>query len=287
MMTQQQGRIDLHTHSNVSDGAMTPAEVVRHAKEKGLAAIALTDHDSMDGVPEAMAVGRAMGVEVVPGIEFSVQSDTETHILGYYVDYEHPGIREMIGRQLAMRDERMEETEQLLQGLGFDVTLEEARALAPGGIVGRAHFARVMVNKGLIGSVKEAFDRYLGTGRPAFSGRQALTAREAIHLIRDAGGLSFVAHPQKIELPDAELVVFLRELKAEGLCGLEGYYSEYTPEMTEKFQRMARELGLEISGGTDFHGSMKPHIEIGSGMGNLCIPYTVLARIKELRGCPA
>ena len=263
---------------------MTPQEVVHHAKKMGVVAIALTDHDSMDGVPEAMAVGQEIGVEVVPGIEFSIQSDTETHILGYYIDHEHPGIREMIRLQLEMRDKRMEETEDLLQKLGFPVTLEEAAALAPGGIVGRAHFARVMVNRGMVGSVKEAFDLYLGTGRPAFSGRQALSAAEAIHLIREAGGLSFVAHPQKIELPDDELIQFLRELKTEGLCGLEGYYSEYTPEMTKKFQQMARDLELEISGGTDFHGSMKPHIEIGSGMGNLSIPYSVLARIKELRG---
>ena len=276
--------IDLHTHSLKSDGSMTPAEVVREAKRAGLTAIALSDHDTVDGIYEAMAEGEKIGVEVVPAIEFSVQSETETHILGYYIDIENPELKKVLTEVVDLRIERNYVTCQKLNELGFDITLEEVRALAPNNFVGRAHFARVLMDKGYTKSVKEGFDKYMSAGQYAYCEKQRLTAKEAIELIKKCGGLSFLAHPHLTQLNDDELRIFLEELKGYGLNGLEGYYTDYTPEMQEKYQSMAKEMGLMISGGTDFHAKMKPHISIGTGLGNMKIPYSVLENIKNKCG---
>ncbi len=273
--------IDLHTHSLKSDGSMTPAEVVHEAKKAGLAAIALTDHDTVDGLPEAIAEGKKIGVEVIPAIEFSVQSKTETHILGYFIDYNNPDLKRTLKEVVDLRIERNHVTAKRLNELGFDITLEEVRALAPNNFVGRAHFARVLMDKGYTQSVKEGFDKYMSVGKYAYCEKQRLTARDAVELIAKCGGISFLAHPHLTKLPDDELKEFLIELKGFGLCGLEGYYTDYTPEMQEKYQALASELGLMISGGTDFHAAMKPHISIGTGLGNMKIPYSVLEEMKK------
>ena len=274
--------IDLHTHSNCSDGSMTPTELVVHASERGLAAIALSDHDTIAGIDEALEAGMKYGIEVVPAIEFSVQSQTETHILGFYIDHKSPLIMQALEEINSVRMQRTVNTCNKLRDLGFDVTMEEAFAIAPSGIIGRAHFARILAEKGYTQSVKEGFDKYLANGRPAYDGTQYLTASDAVKLINDLGGVAFVAHPHLIRLDDSTLRSFLLQLKSCGLCGIEGYYNEYTPEMQDYFQNLARELGLEICGGTDFHAKMKPHIEIGIGQGNMAIPYEVLDNIKRI-----
>ena len=273
--------IDLHTHSRFSDGSMTPTELVTHAKESGIAAIALSDHDGVDGVREAMEVGARLGVEVIPAIEFSVVSDTETHILGYFINPDSPAIAEAMEKIYEAREYRADVTLAKLNELGFPITKEEVRAVAGGALICRAHYARVLQDKGLVGSVKEAFDTYLANGRPAYCGKQAITAEEAIDLIHRSGGIAFVAHLHLIRLSDEELYAFLGRLKAVGLDGIEGYYTEYTPEMQEKFRAMAEDLGLILSGGTDFHAAMKPHIAIGRGTGDLRIPYSVLENMKN------
>ena len=272
--------IDLHTHSLCSDGSMTPRELVAHAKREGIAAIALSDHDCVDGLADAMDEGEKLGVEVIPAIEFSVVSDTETHILGYFIDPKTDAIKDAMEKIFAAREYRAKVTLEKLNELGFPITVDEVKRVAGGALLCRAHYARVLMDKGLVPSVKEAFDKYLANGRPAYCGHQAITAEEAIELIHRAGGIAFVAHLHLIRLSDEELYAFLTRLKAAGLDGIEGYYTEYTPQMQEKFQGMARELGLQISGGTDFHAAMKPHIAIGRGTGNLEIPYEVLENLK-------
>lgn len=272
--------IDLHTHSLMSDGSMTPAEVVREAKKAGLAAIALSDHDTVDGVKEAMTEGERIGVEVVPAIEFSVQSETETHILGYYIDIENPKLQDMLKKVVETRRFRNRETCRKLNELGFDITLAEAEAIAPNDFIGRAHFARLLMDKGYTKSVSEGFKLYLENGKYAYCGKQTMTDEEAVRLIKECGGVACVAHLHLTKKSDAELREFLIRLKACGLDGVEGYYTEYTPEMQAKYQALAAELGLIISGGTDFHAQMKPHISIGTGLGNLKIPYSVLENIK-------
>lgn len=272
--------IDLHTHSLMSDGSMTPAEVVRAAKKAGLAAIALSDHDTVDGVREAIAEGEKLGVEVVPAIEFSVQSETETHILGYYIDIENPKLSETLEKVVETRRFRNRETCRKLNELGFDITLAEAEAIAPNDFIGRAHFAKLLADKGYTKSVSEGFKLYLENGKYAYCGKQTLTDEEAIRLIKDCGGVACVAHLHLTKKSDDELREFLTRLKACGLDGIEGYYTDYTPEMQTKYHALANELGLILSGGTDFHAKMKPHISIGTGLGNLKIPYSLLETIK-------
>lgn len=275
-------RIDLHTHSLKSDGAQTPTDVVRTAFEAGLSAIALSDHDSIEGVEEAVEQGKRLGIEVIPAVELSAQSDTELHILGYFIDIHNKKLQNAMAYALQVRDERQEETCRKLNEQGFSITMDELREEAHGNpVLCRAHFAQIMVRKGYAASVQEAFSKYLSVGCYAYSNRQALTGPEAVSLIREAGGIAVAAHLHLIKMPDEALKEYLRSLIPYGLDGVEGYYTDYTPDMEVRYRGMAEELGLTISGGTDYHGANKPHIAIGQGRGNLTIPYSVLEGLKE------
>lgn len=276
------GLIDLHTHSLCSDGAQPPADVVRTAKAAGLSAIALSDHDCVDGVPEAMEEGEKLGIEIVPAVELSAQSDTELHILGYFIDIHNKKLKEAMEYALQVRVERQFESCRKLQEQGFDITIDEVKAEAHGNpVICRAHIAQIMVRKGYAQSVKDAFSKYLSVGCYAYSNREALTGPEAVSLIREAGGIAVAAHLHLIKLPDEQLREYLKTLIPYGLNGVEGYYTDYTPDMEVRYRSMAKELGLVISGGTDYHGANKPHIAIGKGRGELEIPYSVLEGIKE------
>ena len=277
------GCVDLHTHSNCSDGSMSPSELVLHAAKNGLAAIALTDHDTVSGIKEAVAKGEECGTEVVPAIEFSARSETLTHILGFYIDVDNEKITAILDEIVARRRERNVMTAKLLQELGFDVSLEEAAAIAPGGIIGRAHFAKLLMDKGYTSSVKESFEKYLAVGKPAYFTNQKLEAKRIIETIHDAGGVAFLAHPHQMKMGD-RLESYVKELVSYGLDGMEGYYSEYDEKMQAEYQAMASRYGLALSGGTDFHGDMKPHISIGTGLGNMAVPYSVLENIKRMVG---
>lgn len=279
----QQGFIDLHTHSDCSDGSMSPSELVLHAAQTGLAAIALTDHDTVDGIKEAVAKGKECVIEVVPAIEFSARSKTLTHILGFYIDEDNAKLRAVLTEIVDLRRERNVMTAKLLQQLGFDVALEEAAAIAPGGIIGRAHFAKLLMDKGYTSSVKESFDKYLAVGKPAYFTNQKLKAKRIIETIHAAGGVAFLAHPHQMKLGD-KLEDYVKELVSYGLDGMEGYYSEYDEKMQAEYQAMAARYGLALSGGTDFHGEMKPHLSIGKGLGNMAVPYSVLQNIKRMVG---
>lgn len=274
--------IDLHTHSLKSDGAQTPADVVRTAYAAGISAIALSDHDNIEGVPEAMAEGQRLGIEVIPAVELSAQSDTELHILGYFIDIHNKRLNDAMAYALKVRDERQEETCRKLNEQGFQITMEEAREEAHGNpVLCRAHFAQIMVRKGYAESVKDAFKRYLSVGCYAYSNRQALTGPEAVSIIKEAGGIAVAAHLHLIKMEDELLKEYLRSLIPYGLEGVEGYYTDYTDDMNQRYRAMAKELGLVISGGTDYHGANKPHISIGRGKGELEIPYSVLDGLKE------
>lgn len=272
---------------------MTPRELIRHARASGLEAIALSDHDGIDGVADALDEGKKIGIEVVPAVELSVQSETETHILGYYIDINDAHMHSELAEAKKVRMQRNYEYSAKLKALGYDVSVEDAaRASGWDGksplsevLIARAHFARVMFDRGYVPSVKYAFDTYLANGCPAYSSLQYFTPEQGVELIKATGGMAFVAHLHLIRMTDEQTVAFLKRLKAVGLDGIEGYYNEYTPEMAHKYQQMAKDLGLMISGGTDFHGSMKPHIAIGVGQKSnpIEIPYSVLAEIKRVR----
>lgn len=273
--------IDLHTHSNYSDGTMSPTDVVRAAKAAGLSAIALSDHDTVAGVAEAVSEGKRIGVEVIPAIELSAQSKTETHILGYFIDPENEELQKTLEYAKKVRELREHDVVEKLREHGFEISMDELRALAGSDVLCRAHIAKLMVQKGYVSSVKEAFSLWLASGRPAYSARQALTDSQAVQLIKSAGGLAFVAHLNQTRRTLDNLEEFLTRLKAEGLDGIEGIYTEYTPEQTEAYGALADKLGLIKSGGSDFHADNKPHISIGRGTGDLRVPYTLLEIMKN------
>lgn len=275
-------RVDFHTHSTCSDGTMTPTELVDHAKESGLSAFALTDHDSVDGIKEAQRRAKEIGMEFIPGIEFSAAENTETHIIGLFIDPENEALLKTIEKLKSSRKRRMEEVCSKLRGLGFDITHEEALALAGGKFVGRAHIARLMVEKGYCETVRECFDKYIALGKPAYAEKNELSAVEAVRSIRAAGGLAYLAHLNQTGYDREKLKGLLLQLKEAGLNGIEGYYPEYTPEHIAEYRALAEELSLSLSGGSDFHGGMKPHISMGTGKGDLAIPYCVLENMKGI-----
>ena len=276
--------IDLHAHSNCSDGSLSPSEFVVHAKECGLAAVALTDHDGIDGIDEALAKAEEVGIELIPGIEFSVVADTEIHMVGLFIDHKNETLVNLVNRIKEQRTERMKDICARLQALGFDVTFEDAKRLtAKDDYVGRPHIAAVLLEKGYTSYYKEAFEKYIGHGKPAYSPRTAPTAAEAIGAINAAGGLAFWAHLNQTGYPDEVIREKLKEFKSYGLYGIEGYYSEYTPDMIRRYRALATEAHLAFSGGSDFHGDAKKGLEMGTGYGELCIPCHVLANLKAAK----
>ena len=274
--------VDFHTHSTRSDGTFTPTELVDHAKKCGLSAFALTDHDSVDGIKEAQKRAEEIGLEFIPGIEFSAAENTETHIIGLFVDPENEILLKTIDKLKGSRKRRMEEVCSKLRGLGFDITHDEALALAGGKFVGRAHIAKLMVEKGYCETVKECFDKYIGLGKPAYAEKNELSAVEAVKSIRAAGGLAYLAHLNQTGYDIEQLEKLLIQLKEAGLNGIEGYYPEYTPEHIAQYRALAERLSFSLSGGSDFHGGMKPHISMGTGTGDLKIPYYVLENMKGI-----
>lgn len=275
--------VDFHTHSTCSDGTMTPTELVLHAEKNGLSAFALTDHDSVDGIKEALEAAKERNIEFIPGIEFSAADDTETHIIGLFIDPENETLLKTIQKLKNSRRRRMEDICHKLSALGFQITHEEALELAGGSFVGRAHIAKLMVNKGYCETVRECFDKYIGLGKPAYSEKNELTAEEAVIAIKAAGGLAFLAHLHQTGYNVSQLEELLSQLKAVGLTGIEGYYSEYTIEHIADYRSLALKLKLAFSGGSDFHADMKPHIAIGTGKGDLSIPYYVFENLKNIK----
>ncbi len=274
--------VDFHTHSTCSDGTLTPTELVRHAKNSGLSAFALTDHDSVDGIKEAKTEAEKIGIEFIAGIEFSAAENTETHIIGLFIDPENETLLKTIEKLKGSRKRRMEEVCFKLRNLGMDITHDEALEIAGGNFVGRAHIAKLMVQKGYCKTVKECFEKYIGLGKPAYAEKNELSAVEAVQAIRAAGGLAFLAHLNQTGYNPEQLEELLLKLKSAGLNGIEGYYPEYTPQQISDYRKKAEKLSLCFSGGSDYHAAMKPHIEIGIGTGDLSIPYFVLQNMKNI-----
>ncbi|MBI3952221.1 MAG: PHP domain-containing protein [Acidobacteria bacterium] len=278
--------IDLHTHTTVSDGTLTPEALVRRAREKNLSAIAITDHDIVDGVAKAVQVGQDIGVRVIPGVEISADSRAGAmHVLGYFIDHQDVALREALRELRTYREERNPKIVAKLNRLGMEMTYEEVKAKAGYGSVGRPHFAQVMIEKGYVESTQEAFDKYLKAGALAYVDKKRLTPADAIQLIHTAGGLAVMAHPIRLKLADADdLQNLVWESVEHGLDGLEVYYSDHSPELTHQLLDLARRCDLLIFGGSDFHGQNKPHIDLGVGRGNLNIPDSLLSAIEQRLG---
>jgi len=276
--------IDLHVHTTASDGSLTPSQVVRYAKEKGLKAIAFTDHDTIEGNEEALKAGKAEALEVIPGIEISVDhSPGSLHMLGYFINSRDATLNEKLSLLQDSRADRNPRIIARLNELGLALTYDEVVEASGGGQVGRPHIAQVLVKKGYINNLQEAFDKYLGKGAPAYFDKFRLGPEEAIAMIITAGGIPVLSHPFTLHCksPD-ELESLVKKLAAQGLEGLEVYYSEHDERQTSHYYSLAKRYNLLITGGSDFHGKNVKGTDIGKGKGKLKIPYILYEELKAL-----
>ena len=275
-------RIDLHLHTTHSDGSFSTGEVMAFAKQVGLTALAITDHDIVDGIPEATALGKELGIEVVPGVEISSRlGESELHILGYFLNWTDPLLAQRLSTLRDSRHLRNPKIVQRLNELGIPITYEEVRALAGTESVGRPHIARLLMEKKFVTSAKEAFDRYLANGRPAFVDRELPEPAEAVRWIREAGGVPVLAHPTWVRTSADGLRVLVRELKTAGLGGIEVHYSTHTPSQTTEYLDLAKQCDLLVTGGSDFHGVTKPDIDVGVGRGQLKVSEKLLDPLRK------
>lgn len=254
---------DLHTHSTASDGQYRPAEVVRLAKDHGIQAMALTDHDTVDGVQEAIRAGEELGMKIIRGVELGAKEYRNLHILGYgFTDATCP-LSELCEKLRAGRDERKYRILDFLKEKGVDISLDEVEEAAGGKVIARPHFAQVMVRRGYVSTPREAFDRYLDTDEYSRIERFKASAQECIAAIKSSGGKVSFAHPYQVGLDDAALESLLRTLIDDGLDAIECYHSGHTPAQIEFYLSLARRYGLHVTGGSDFHGErVKPQIHL-------------------------
>ena len=276
--------IDLHVHSDQSDGTLSPEEVVKRACDKQLSAIALTDHDTVQGVTRAKEAARLLPypLEVISGVEISAAyKQRDIHILGLFVDETNKTFRTTLENAVANRDARNEKMAKRFRELGIPLTLEELRTQSPDTVITRAHFARYLIEHHYVKTNDEAFDRYLGYHAPCFIPREYMEPETAIALILSAGGIPVLAHPLLYKLPADELEALLLRLKNAGLVGLEVLYSANTNCDENILRSYANRYGFLMTGGSDFHGANKPQIEIGIGRGNLKIPESILDTLKQ------
>lgn len=265
--------VDLHTHSRVSDGSETPTRVVELAAACRLTAVALTDHDTLDGLEEAAAAADRAGVSFVPGAELSVTWPSGAmHLLTYGITPGSGPLQDRLTELQAGRSARNSEIVEAFRAMGIEVTLDEVLTEASGGTVGRPHIAAVLMRKGVVASVAEAFDAYLAEGRPAYRPRRRLDAAEAVRLTEESGGVAVVAHPHTVADDERGFGDAFERFVDLGVAGVECYYGEYPPEVRERLAAIAGRLGLIATGGSDYHGTYKPGLEIGVGRGDLHVP---------------
>lgn len=256
-------KFDLHLHTTASDGTDTPSALVSLAAEKGFELLAITDHDTMSGVREAQEAGKRLGVRIISGVEISAGGDTEVHVLGYAVQKPEMLVQ-MLEKMRNQRSQRMRQMVMKLNDLGIPIHLGRVTGLAKE-TVGRSHLARVLVEDGIVRDVREAFNRYLAPGRPAYVEREKLTVSQAVRLIASAGGLPVIAHPGQNHGDAFWMKDRFAELKEAGLKGIEAYHMAHSQQQAIAFARTAKDLGLLVTGGSDYHGTIK-NVAIGDGM---------------------
>lgn len=278
------GEIDLHIHTTASDGTLTPPQAVRLAKKRQLRAIAITDHDTIDGVKEAIAEGKRESLEVIPGVEISAKVITGSlHLLGYFVETEHGVLREKLERLKQARSERNPRIVKKLNDLGIGITYEEVVRASGGGQVGRPHFAQVLVDRGYVRSISEAFDRYLAQGAPAYVRKYRFRVKEAIDVILKARGVPVLAHPFTLNCTPEELETRLTALVQDGLKGIEVFYPDHTAEQIALYQRLAEKLNLVKTGGSDFHGGLMKKSQLGIIGNGICLPYRIVENLMQVK----
>ena len=264
---------DLHIHTVYSDGSFAPATIIRHAVKNNLKVISITDHDSVDGIAASIKEGEKNNIEVIPGIEISTTVESgEVHILGYFIDYIDEYFLKSIRRIQEIRLKRMFMMVDKLKRLMIDIDLNELIEYAASSSIGRLHLAHFLKKKGIVGSAYEAFDKYIGSGKPAYEKMNALTPEEGIELISNVGGISVLAHPGLTKRDD-----LIDEMIQSGLRGLEVYHSGHSEEDINRYFQMARDKGLLVTGGSDCHGEKKLNIL----MGRVKLPIQFVDRLKE------
>lgn len=275
-------QIDLHVHSTESDGTFSPQEVLYAAKDAGLLAFALTDHDTCAGIAKINDLAKSENIELIPGIELSTSyEEKEIHIVGLYIDPKNPLLLQKTADFQNCRSQRNELIIEALQKEGFAITMQELVAENKDSVITRANIARYLYQHGYIKSIQEAFDKYIGDGCRCYINRFKVSAPEAVSLIKQAGGIAILAHPLLYHFSTARLQKLIDVLKEAGLDGIEAIYSSHSSSDERFLKKLAVQNELLISGGSDFHGENKPKIKIGTGNGNLAIPYSILDTIKE------
>jgi len=275
-------RIDLHLHTRYSDGSLMPAEVVGLAHQAGVTALAITDHDILDGIPHALNTATPLGIEVIPGVELSSRlNEQELHVLGYFFDWRDSTFRNHLAQQRRSRHVRNPQTIERLNALGLELSEEEVKAKAGSDAIGRPHVAQVLVDKGYVRDTREAFERYLKEGAPAYVPRMLSDTRDVIAWIRNAGGVPVLAHPMWARCEGESLYRLCACLKEAGLLGLEVFYSSHNRRQTSRFLELAKRLDLLVTGGSDFHGAANPSIQVGRGKGKLKVPDTLLEPLRQ------
>lgn len=281
--------IDLHVHSNHSDGTDSPAQVVRRAAARGLSAIALTDHDTVSGIEEAIQTAQqetkeGRTIRVVPGVEISAgYKKKDIHILGLFIQWNDPDLQYALKLAVQSREQRNEEMAARLQTAGISITVDDLRRQEPNTVITRAHFARFLTEQGYVHSKAEAFEKYLDTSTPYYVPRTYIAPAKAISLIKHAGGIAVLAHPLLYEQTQKETQILIESVVNAGIEGLEAMYSSHSDLEEQLVRSFASKYHLCITGGSDYHGSNKPLIQLGTGKGNLKIPYTILESLEEYR----
>ena len=275
--------IDLHTHTTASDGSYSPTELMRLAHQSGLEAIAVTDHDTLAGLDEAKQAAQSLDMEFVPGVEFSCHCSPGTlHMLGYFIGKGNPDLDSLLAAMIASRSRRNPQMVAKLNELGYELTMDDVLACASSSIVSRLHIAQAMLQKSYVRSIEEAFGRFLGDASRAYVQQDEPEPAQAIDAIHSAGGLAAVAHPIHLRAAnERELTARLKELADMGLDGIEVWYPEHNADLTDQLWRFCRKADLAAVGGSDFHGSAKTHIALGTGRGSLNIPLEILNRLKS------
>jgi 3',5'-nucleoside bisphosphate phosphatase len=284
--SKQCGGIDLHIHSTASDGTCSPSEIIRMAAQEGLQAIAITDHDTLDGARLALAGEIPAALRFITGVEISAQfpapcaTGGSLHILGYGVDPDHPMLVQTLQQFQEIRNNRTHRMLDRLHQLGIRLTLEQVMAEVGQGAASRPHVASAMVKAGIVADIEEAFQKFLGHNRPAYVGKERLDCRRALDLIADAGGIAVLAHPYLIEGRQKDQLAGLVESLCDmGLKGLEVFYPQHPPAAVRQYLEMAEKYGLLVTGGSDFHGRLIPDIRMGRGAGDLHVPYALFEKM--------
>ncbi|WP_051286650.1 PHP domain-containing protein [Megalodesulfovibrio gigas] len=276
--------IDLHTHSSASDGSDSPSQLIENAKAAGLSAVALTDHDTIAGLSEARRAAGELQIEFIPGCELSVtHGQHRFHMVGLFLPEDASSLQRTLDMLIEERNARNGKIIEKLNQLNIDITIEEVIAKAGGDAVGRPHMAAVLFEKHVVNSMQQAFDQFLGSKGKAYLPKQVLTAAQALQLLTDCGATPIMAHPYSLNLGAVSLAEVVTELRSLGLDGIEAYYPEHTPSQTEQFLALAKRLDLAVSGGSDYHGSFRPHIQLGRGKGTLHVRDELLTALKERR----